>query len=207
MLIIDCPYCGPRPELEFSYAGQAHIVRPIDPSAVDADAWAGYLYLRANTRGVHAERWRHTARLRALLQRAARHHDRSFRRDLSLRRAAPGMAGGRGHVSAHRLARRRPHRQDAADPIHVRRSALTRDTPATRSPRRCSRTVSGCSVAPSSITARADCSVQARRSRTRSSPSCATPPGARRICARPRSSSTRVSSPRARIAGPRSRST
>jgi len=60
MLLIDCPYCGPRPELEFSYAGQAHVVRPADPSAVDADAWAGYLYLRANTRGVHAERWRHT---------------------------------------------------------------------------------------------------------------------------------------------------
>ena len=60
MLIIDCPYCGPRPELEFSYAGQAHVARPDDPSSVDADTWAEYLYLRANTRGVHAERWRHT---------------------------------------------------------------------------------------------------------------------------------------------------
>ena len=60
MLLIDCPYCGPRPELEFGYAGQAHVIRPADPSAVDADVWAEYLYLRANTRGVHAERWRHT---------------------------------------------------------------------------------------------------------------------------------------------------
>ena len=60
MLLIDCPFCGPRPELEFSYAGQAHVVRPADPSAVDADEWAEFLYLRANTRGVHAERWRHT---------------------------------------------------------------------------------------------------------------------------------------------------
>ena len=59
MLVIDCPYCGPRPELEFAYAGQAHVVRPVDPSAVGADQWAEYLYLRANTRGVHAERWRH----------------------------------------------------------------------------------------------------------------------------------------------------
>jgi len=59
MLVIACPYCGPRPELEFSYAGQAHIVRPADPSSVGADEWAAYLYLRANTRGVHAERWRH----------------------------------------------------------------------------------------------------------------------------------------------------
>jgi len=60
MLLIDCPYCGPRSELEFSYAGQAHIVRPADPSSVDAEAWAEFLYLRTNTRGVHAERWRHT---------------------------------------------------------------------------------------------------------------------------------------------------
>ncbi len=59
MLLIDCPYCGPRSELEFSYGGQAHVVRPADPSSVDADAWAEFLYLRANTRGVHAERWRH----------------------------------------------------------------------------------------------------------------------------------------------------
>ena len=59
MLVIDCPYCGPRPELEFAYAGQAHVVRPADPPAVGADQWAEYLYLRANTRGVHAERWLH----------------------------------------------------------------------------------------------------------------------------------------------------
>ena len=59
MLIINCPYCGPRPELEFSYAGQAHVARPADPAATSDDEWTAYLYLRANTRGVHAERWRH----------------------------------------------------------------------------------------------------------------------------------------------------
>jgi sarcosine oxidase subunit delta len=59
MLIIHCPYCGPRPELEFSYAGQAHVARPADPAATGDDEWAAYLYLRSNTRGVHAERWRH----------------------------------------------------------------------------------------------------------------------------------------------------
>lgn len=59
MLIITCPYCGPRPELEFSYAGQAHVARPADPSATGDDEWTAYLYLRTNTRGVHAERWRH----------------------------------------------------------------------------------------------------------------------------------------------------
>jgi sarcosine oxidase, subunit delta len=59
MLIIDCPYCGPRPELEFAHGGQAHVTRPADPaSATDAE-WTEYLYLRKNTRGVYAERWRH----------------------------------------------------------------------------------------------------------------------------------------------------
>lgn len=59
MLVINCPYCGPRPELEFAYGGEAHIARPADPAAVGIDDWTAYLYLRANTRGVHAERWRH----------------------------------------------------------------------------------------------------------------------------------------------------
>lgn len=60
MLLIACPYCGPRPELEFSHAGEAHIARPERPGDLDDDAWAAYLYLRANPKGLHAERWRHT---------------------------------------------------------------------------------------------------------------------------------------------------
>ncbi|NNM62319.1 MAG: sarcosine oxidase subunit delta, partial [Steroidobacteraceae bacterium] len=28
MLLIPCPYCGKRPEIEFTYGGQAHLVRP-----------------------------------------------------------------------------------------------------------------------------------------------------------------------------------
>ena len=59
MLLITCPYCGPRPELEFSYGGQAHIARPADPAGVSDEQLCAYLYLRANTHGVHAERWRH----------------------------------------------------------------------------------------------------------------------------------------------------
>ena len=48
MLLINCPYCGPRPEAEFTYAGEAHIVRPADPASVDDAAWTEFLYLRAN---------------------------------------------------------------------------------------------------------------------------------------------------------------
>jgi sarcosine oxidase subunit delta len=59
MLLIPCPFCGPRPELEFRYGGQAHIARPENPAALTDDQWAEFLYRRDNTRGVHAERWRH----------------------------------------------------------------------------------------------------------------------------------------------------
>jgi sarcosine oxidase subunit delta len=60
MLLIDCPYCGKRPELEFSHAGQAHIARAKNPSEVSVEAWTDFLYMRDNIKGVHAERWRHT---------------------------------------------------------------------------------------------------------------------------------------------------
>lgn len=59
MLLIKCPFCGPRPELEFSYGGQAHIARPKDPASLDDESWAQYLYIRSNPKGLHAERWRH----------------------------------------------------------------------------------------------------------------------------------------------------
>jgi len=60
MLLIHCPYCGARPELEFAYGGEAHIARPPEPAKTSEQAWADYLYMRGNTRGLHAERWRHT---------------------------------------------------------------------------------------------------------------------------------------------------
>jgi sarcosine oxidase subunit delta len=60
MLLIPCPYCGvERPELEFSYGGEARIARPADPAAASDAEWADYLYFRTNPKGVIAERWRH----------------------------------------------------------------------------------------------------------------------------------------------------
>ena len=58
MLLIPCPYCGIRPELEFSYGGQAHVARPLPDAS--AEEWAAFQYERTNTRGPHAERWRHS---------------------------------------------------------------------------------------------------------------------------------------------------
>jgi sarcosine oxidase subunit delta len=60
MLLIRCPYCeAERPELEFTYAGEAHIARPEDPSKVTDDEWRDHLFIRSNRRGIHYERWRH----------------------------------------------------------------------------------------------------------------------------------------------------
>jgi sarcosine oxidase subunit delta len=60
MLLIHCPYCDERrPEIEFGYAGEAHIARPPEPGAMSDAEWETYLFVRTNARGLHAERWRH----------------------------------------------------------------------------------------------------------------------------------------------------
>lgn len=60
MLMIRCPYCQELlPELEFAYAGEAHIARPEDPSKLTDEEWRDYLFIRRNPRGLHYERWRH----------------------------------------------------------------------------------------------------------------------------------------------------
>jgi sarcosine oxidase subunit delta len=57
MLLIPCPHCGPRAEIEFRYAGEAHLSRRTED--VTDEQWGAYLYARRNERGDRAERWRH----------------------------------------------------------------------------------------------------------------------------------------------------
>jgi heterotetrameric sarcosine oxidase delta subunit len=57
MLLIPCPYCGPRNDVEFSPGGEAHIARP-DPGVSDPQ-WGEYLYFRKNIKGPQLERWFH----------------------------------------------------------------------------------------------------------------------------------------------------
>ena len=59
MMRIECPWCGGRDETEFHYGGEAHIARPLEPDALSDEAWADYLFMRANPKGIHAERWMH----------------------------------------------------------------------------------------------------------------------------------------------------
>ena len=60
MLLIPCPWCGPRDASEFHYGGEAHIIRPTAPEALSDADWADYLFMRTNTKGVFLERWVHS---------------------------------------------------------------------------------------------------------------------------------------------------
>lgn len=61
MLQLNCPYCGPRDEAEFSCGGEAHIARPLAVNKISDREFADYLFLRDNPKGVFLERWRHAA--------------------------------------------------------------------------------------------------------------------------------------------------
>ena len=60
MLLIKCPFCGDRDELEFSCGGEAHIARPLAENTLTDAEFAEYLLLRDNPKGVFLERWIHT---------------------------------------------------------------------------------------------------------------------------------------------------
>lgn len=60
MLLINCPYCGEkRAEIEFSYAGEAHLARPEGLGDTRDKGLEAFLFLRANPRGLAFERWYH----------------------------------------------------------------------------------------------------------------------------------------------------
>ena len=59
MLLIECPYCGPRAESEFSCGGEADIARPLHPEQLTDREWGDYLFMRRNPRGPHREQWVH----------------------------------------------------------------------------------------------------------------------------------------------------
>ena len=59
MLLVPAPIADRAPRSSSRYGGEAHIARPANPSTVTDEAWADFLYMRTNPKGVHAERWRH----------------------------------------------------------------------------------------------------------------------------------------------------
>ena len=68
MLLITCPWCGPRAHIEFTYGGDATVERPADPDAISADEWLDHVYLRDNPRGPHNEWWQHTSGCRSWIR-------------------------------------------------------------------------------------------------------------------------------------------
>lgn len=61
MMLIPCPWCGPRNVIEFHYGGQADVRYPDDPQAVSDADWAAFLFFRDNPKGVFTERWSHAS--------------------------------------------------------------------------------------------------------------------------------------------------
>lgn len=61
MLLIPCPHCGDRAEVEFAYGGDAGVRYPEHPDRLDDEQWARFLHVRANPRGPLRERWFHAA--------------------------------------------------------------------------------------------------------------------------------------------------
>jgi heterotetrameric sarcosine oxidase delta subunit len=60
VLLIPCPWCGPRDEPEFSFAGEP-VARPTPAASVSDAAWSDYLHFRGNQKGPHREIWCHAA--------------------------------------------------------------------------------------------------------------------------------------------------
>ncbi len=60
MMLLTCPWCGPRDETEYHYGGQAHVAYPENPSDLSDEEWADYLFFRDNPKGPFAERWSHS---------------------------------------------------------------------------------------------------------------------------------------------------
>jgi heterotetrameric sarcosine oxidase delta subunit len=91
MMLIPCPWCGPRSQVEFTYGGDASVKRPAFDAPVET--WLEYVYLRDNPRGPHAELWLHGAGCRRWFKvlRDTRTHDilASARPDEPLPEAAP----------------------------------------------------------------------------------------------------------------------
>jgi heterotetrameric sarcosine oxidase delta subunit len=83
MLLIPCPWCGPRAQIEFTYGGDATVTRPVPDAS--SEEWARFVYLRDNPAGPHDELWHHSAGCRQWIR---------VRRDTRTHVIAGGAAPG-----------------------------------------------------------------------------------------------------------------
>jgi heterotetrameric sarcosine oxidase delta subunit len=92
MILLPCPWCGPRDASEFGHVGETP-PRP-DPRTATPQDWRAYLYLRPNTRGWVRETWYHRMGCRRYI-RVERHTETN-----ETRLAAPGNAAARAGQGA-----------------------------------------------------------------------------------------------------------
>ena len=59
MIVVPCPYCGPRNSAEFRWVGES-VPQP-DPNSATPEQWRSFLYLRRNPAGWTVETWYHRA--------------------------------------------------------------------------------------------------------------------------------------------------
>ena len=59
MLLITCPFCGPRSETEFAYGGPVVEKRPDAPEALSDEDWIDFLTVVPNPMGPVQEKWWH----------------------------------------------------------------------------------------------------------------------------------------------------
>ncbi len=84
MILLPCPWCGPREATEFAHVGEVS-TRP-DPGSATPAQWRGYLYLRANPCGWTTETWYHRMGCRRFI--TVRRHTETN----EVRRASAGQA-------------------------------------------------------------------------------------------------------------------
>ena len=59
MLLIPCPWCGPRDESEFTCHGDATRTMPPLDGSTGVETWHAFVHLRDNPEGRHRELWHH----------------------------------------------------------------------------------------------------------------------------------------------------
>lgn len=100
MILLPCPWCGPRNVQEFAHVGET-VTRPAVATTTPGE-WRDYLFFRTNPRGWTVEHWFHRAGCRRFFV-AERHtvtnEVRATRRPARQRGEAepepPDQAGGR----------------------------------------------------------------------------------------------------------------
>lgn len=67
MILIPCPYCGPRDESEFTYGGPRRLFPPLKGQPSTSD-WLEALYSPPNPRGEVVELWYHASGCEAWIE-------------------------------------------------------------------------------------------------------------------------------------------